>query len=1169
VSSELELGSGAAERGAAAVTRPWTDEQALAISRREGDLVLDAAAGSGKTSVLVERFVELVLRDEVDVGAILTITFTEKAAAEMRDRIRRRFRELGSVQHARATEGAYISTIHGFCARLLRAQALRAGIDPHFRVLDGWEAQRLADRAFEQALEALASDEPGALDLIAAYGPWGLRSSVLAVHAQLRSAGQLGPRLPLLPDPPDLDAVRQRLREAAAVLARELGGIGSPPAKVVDALDRLESCSELVEADEPWPGTVAALALPRGNGAALSTAASQEYAEALEEFRAACGHRWAARAHRLLDLLLGSFGVVYARLKRESSALDFDDLELLALELVRGDPELRERLRDRFERIMVDELQDTNRVQMELIDQLARGNLFMVGDAQQSIYGFRHADVELFRSRGQALGEVGARLELLTNFRSRPEILTAVNRVFEHELAPGFRPLRPGREEVVSAEPRVELLVADKGADWDYDGLASAWRVAEARALASRVAEVVHSGARPGEVVLLLRAATDMRVYERALEDRGIPTYVIGGRGYWSHPQVIDLVSYLRALANPRDQEAFYTVLASPLVGVSLDALVILAAAARAADRDPWWVVSDPEDRLDELEDGERERLARFATWFGSERVAAARLRVDQLIDRALERTGYDDAVLAMPGGQRRLANVRKLMRLGADQVTVSGDPLREFLELVRFRGWGGGDRAESEAPVEGDGLNAVRLMTIHRAKGLEFEIVCVADLGRGPHGRPELMRVGRDGRFGLRLNQPGTGRSEPALEYKALGDEQAAAESREERRLFYVAMTRARERLILSGAAKLDAWPANGGGGAMGWIGRSLVPEMAALAERREDGVHEGVEVRFVEEEGGSDEAGAPVPGLPSGATAAAVGPAGPAGAAAAGPAAPASALPAPPPAAPPLGVTEISYSALEEHRRCGYRFYAERVLRLPPVEDADGPPPGSGGSGMSAIERGLLVHSLLEGLDFRRPVVPVPALALPGLGAEEAEAILALVRAFTSSELCARLGRATSARSEQRFAFLLGDSTLPAQGILIRGVFDVIAVEPHGGTLVVDYKTDRLDGAEPQAVVESSYTVQRLVYALAALRAGAPSVEVVHTFLEQAGRPVVARFSASDAPELEGELAGLTAGMVAGEFEVSQAPHRALCRGCPAEGGLCSWPLALTRRAAPDQLF
>ncbi len=1135
--------------------REWTPEQLHAIERREGDLLLDAAAGSGKTSVLVERFVQMVLSDGVDVPAILTITFTDKAAAEMRERIRLRLRELGAEEEARATEGAFISTIHSFCARLLRLHALRAGIDPQFHVLDALEAQRLADAAFDQSLEELGEGEPGAVELIAAYTPLGLRGAILGVHGELRSRGELEPRLPPLPVAPDLDQARERLREAAAGLGRELGAIAAPAVRVVEALDRLDRCSGLLDSAEPWPGELTAFALPGGNGAALSTPACEAYTAALESFRAACEYPWAARAHRLLDLLLRSFGDRYTRSKREGFALDFQDLELLALRLLRDEPDVREGLRSRFERIMVDELQDTNHVQFGLIESLARGNVFTVGDAQQSIYGFRHADVELFESRGRRLDQQGARATLQTNFRSRPEILAVVNRCFAAELGESFRPLEAGRDAASEEEgSQVELLVADRGADWDSEALSTPWRVAEARALAARVGELLTEGAAAGDIVLLLRAATDMRVYERALEERGIPTYVIGGRGYWAHPQVVDMVAYLRALANPRDVEALYTVLVSPLVGISLSSLVILAASARAAGRDPWWLLQDPEDRLDEVEGADRERLASFAVWFARERQLAVRAGVEELIDRVLAQTGYDDAVLTMAGGQRRLANIRKLMRLGREQDGAAGDPLRDFLELVRFRsaGWSAFDASESEAPMEGEGLDAVRVMTIHRAKGLEFDIVCVADLGRTRPGRAELMRVGGDGRFGLRLARPGTGRREAALDYRALGDERLAAEADEERRLFYVAMTRARERLILSGAAKLDAWPNPPGGGPIAWLGPALVPGLAERAAAREDGVESGVRITFVADEQSIE------PPVVSPAAAAAIAP-------------PAELPPLPVPSASPVApVTEISYSSLEEHRRCGYRFYLERVLGVTPVDGREGL--NHRGEGLTGAQRGLIVHALLERLDYRRPVLPgqdgVGRAAGMALGQAETGSILTLVEGFIASDVCARLGRATSVRSEQSFSFLLGDG--PAQGqVLVRGVFDAIAQEPDGGTLVVDYKSDQLPGAEPEDVVARAYVAQRLIYGLAALRAGARSVEVIHLFLERPDRPAVARFAREEMAELEDQLSLLTADMVEGRFPVSPVPHRALCRGCPAEGGLCSWPLSMTRRESPDRLF
>jgi ATP-dependent helicase/nuclease subunit A len=284
---------------------------------------------------------------------------------------------------------------------------------------------------------------------------------------------------------------------------------------------------------------------------------------------------------------------------------------------------------------------------------------------------------------------------------------------------------------------------------------------------------------------------------------------------------------------------------------------------------------------------------------------------------------------------------------------------------------------------------------------------------------------------------------------------------------------------------------------------------------------------------------------------------------------------VPSPPPLSVPAPpVAALSYTSLAEYKRCGYRFYVERVLRLP-AEPGRGtgaePPPGV----LSPTERGTLVHALLERLDFRRPAVVTDAavaaaaarfgLTVPPGGADAAQ-IIELVDRFAAGELCRRLGRATGVRREERFRFLLGSR--PAE-ILIGGVFDVIAREPGGRTLIVDYKTDRLDGADPQALADTAYGTQRLVYALAALKAGADSVEVVHTFLELPQRPAVAHFTRAQLPTLETALESLAGGVLRREFTVTEAPHRGVCDGCPAEGGLCSWPLEMTRREAADRLF
>jgi len=1253
-----------------------TSEQERAVERRGEPLLVAAGAGSGKTSVLVERFVRAVREDGVAPGRILAITFTERAAGELQERVRERLWELGERAAARDTEAAFVTTFHGFCARLLRVHPLMAGLDPQFTILDEGLAGRVRRRAFAVALrDFLAGEHSEAVDLLAAYGVDRVRTIVEGVHAELRSRGRRRPRLPAPSQP-----------------AAEVEGV---------------------------------------------------------------------RACALLGELLEGFDRSYEALKRERGTVDFDDLELCARELLEEHGSVRREWSERFQMLMVDEFQDTNPRQLAILKALESGNLFTVGDELQSIYGFRHADVRLFRARRAELAEPqrspdragpadahgqaelweaieatgsadageraggGGSLELARNFRSRAPLLDVVNAVFGARFGARYTPLIASREDAgeegahQGGEPLVELLLTDKRG-WDAgaagedgppaggseqcrpaDGPPSArqahaagprWRLAEARMLAERVAELVASGrARAGEVAVLLRAVGDLEVYERALQERGLRTLASVG-GFWGRQQVGDLLAYLRALANPLDEQALYATLASPLVGCSSDALALLADAARARGGASVWETLrvGGEDLDARLPAGDRDALGRFRALFEAERRTASLRTISQLIERAIQASGYREHVLGLEWGERRLANVHKLLRLARRFEASEGRDLRGFLDHVaELRAATSG--AEPDAPVGGVEPDAVRLMSIHAAKGLEFPVVCVADLGRAQNvSVPDLLVDGD--RIGLRLLRLDGGEATPALDFEQLAEERKAAQAEEEERILYVAMTRARERLLLSGAVDFERWPQpRSGAPAISWLGPALVGDLPTIVRAPDEpvcdmavGVSGGARVRLrlntpqtappaarsepprrpAEPVEPVDRSGWPITGAGARLPVDARGRAGAASVGVAGAPEGAAALSdgvtrAPQPGAGvrsdgvarapqrgagagsdgvarapqrgagagsrrrvPLGKLEtLSYTTLGELERCGYRYYLERVLGMP--ENSSAGRDRSAAEGLSARARGTLVHRLLESVDFARPTDPSPKevsrvareLGLR-VGRRERDEVAALVGAAIGRAPCgsspagvaapveglargARVaqgeweapgervaaaegvapgegvtagpGSATGERvsvgegvapgervaaagrvsREQPFAFSLG----PHEP-LITGVIDLLAREADGGWMVLDYKSDRVAVDDDLSeLVEREYGIQRLIYALAVLRDGAPEVEIVHWFLQRPHDWVAARYGAGHREGLEARLAERIERARAGGFEVSEHPRRALCLTCPGRAGLCSW--------------
>ena len=505
------------EASVSTVTEPQAPnpEQAVAIDAG-GTVFVSAGAGTGKTTVIVERFVRAIERG-VDVGSILVVTFTERAAGELRSRIRARLLQSGRADLARELDGAWISTIHGFCHRLLRAYPAAAGIDPRFRVLDESQASVLRAEAFGAALAEFCSGEhPERIKLLATYGSDGLRRMLGGVAETLRAAGR---RLELgLQEEPDIE---QRVAELKAAAAAALAGTDGEPGAD-------EASARLARAVQLLDGKLHVDLLLDLSEIAVKGRGKERFA-AYEDLRLALEQTAlnvaAVRDRDLLQELLALFDAAYQRAKDAESALDFEDLQLRARDLLSNDEAVRGSERLRFRSIMVDEFQDTNRLQCEIVDQFDPEELFFVGDEFQSIYRFRHADVAVFRER--RAGSEGV-LPLRANYRSRPELLDVVNELFAADFGEDYQPLvAAGRFPDPAKGPAVELLVNDKRSYRDAGG---DWRRGEARAAARRVRELCDAGeATPGEIVFLFAAGTDAEVFEEEL--RTVRTADLPGGG--------------------------------------------------------------------------------------------------------------------------------------------------------------------------------------------------------------------------------------------------------------------------------------------------------------------------------------------------------------------------------------------------------------------------------------------------------------------------------------------------------------------------------------------------------------------------------------------------------------------------------------------------------------
>jgi ATP-dependent helicase/nuclease subunit A len=824
------------------------DEDARERVRTDLDrnFLVEAGAGTGKTRLLVDRIENLIASGRARLRHVVAITFTESAAAELRVAIRRRIETRrrardGAVRERflRAREDleiASVSTIHAFAADLLRERPVEARVDPGFDVADELTASLLRTRAWDRWMEAQRDAAPDVLRRAIELG--------LSL-AHLREAGDVLLRYRDVvtgsidpgPEPEDpiewLRRAEPHMRGCIAAVGRDCLDHDDKAVGDLQELGRvLETIAHLTPAEirrhvlgslkcriggrqGNWrPGTLRAI---KARLAGLT--------DDLEALRAAHGH-WLASG--VVDWL-GGYGTEYQALKAELGVLDFDDLLLLARNLLRDDRNVRRDLQTRYQAILVDEFQDTDPLQVEIVFFLAEdhpeaaawdqvmlraGKLFIVGDPKQSIYAFRRADIETYERVKGVLAVSGATEYITANFRSVKEILDGVNATFEGAMkAPGdgaYQPdyvaLAPSTQTRSTGDsPALVLLYPHMAGADDLD--MATLREAEAEALAAYLRHGVDSGlwtigadrrrAGFGDVALLFRGMSDVPVYEAALARYQIPYRVTSSRTFYVREEVGWLINVLTAIEHPTDPVAVWGALRSPLLGCSDREIYVHIAAGGVFD----YRLEIPRAVDDAAASGRPGR--------GVDGVAAAFaiLRelhearngwsVPRLVEEVLTRTQARTTFLLTPQGHQRVSNLNKIVTLARALEESGLLSLRAFVRWLRDMEHQAVDEAEPPTVEPGDDI--VRVMSIHAAKGLEFPIVVVPDLGRGPGGGPEHLLVDRvRGSFGTQIGRVGAHFLIQTRNYEDLKARQEHRDAAERLRLLYVAMTRAKEALVL-----------------------------------------------------------------------------------------------------------------------------------------------------------------------------------------------------------------------------------------------------------------------------------------------------------------------------------------------------------------------------------
>jgi ATP-dependent exoDNAse (exonuclease V) beta subunit len=763
----------------------FTPHQLEAIEYRSKDACVVAGPGSGKTTVLVERYRLLVERHLIDPHRILAVTFTEKAAANMKAKLAEQFRH--NDVRLRDVESGWVSTIHGFCARLLKENAIAAGIDPRFTVLDAREADDLQFACLNDALDELMAErrEEG-LALIGILQEPRIAGDLKSAYDGIRSAGITVEDVRAMASP-NAGVTPQSLALRLVQLVR-----GWP-----ERLTPLQATqrAELIA----WSQTLAAnagtdLREPIKAGPWNMRRVPQDERKALEALRDALSgaavDAHTARFRQIIFEVLGRFDELYRERRKERGTLDFNDLERRAIELLCQNKEVGARTGAHFRQIMLDEYQDINKQQELLIGMIRDKDVFFaVGDINQSIYGFRHARPDIFLAYQAEIEENGKhKAELFDNFRSRQEILRCVEALLNGAEGIEHRALRAGKSFSGKTHPSIEILrVLEESQDKENDKDESGRR--EARWIAHRIARLSDElPARFGDFAVLCRNSESMTPILSEFDRVGIP-YVCGRRqSFLLSREGLDITALLNTIANPRDAIALATVLRSYLVGIGDEALLRLRLLATSLTSGLNMAAHDPA-LLSDFAEEDRIKLERFTADLKRWRADQPVVPLDVLMVRMLGDCGFQWT----PG-------------------SVLGDNVEAFLQLARTKGaelslvdflrelesMEGAVSTESELSDEDQG-NRVQVMTAHAAKGLEFRVAIIAAMQKGTQRESAPVTFTPEHGLGIKWKDPSSKDGTKDSWARANSERLKQREREESNRLLYVAMTRAQEHLILS----------------------------------------------------------------------------------------------------------------------------------------------------------------------------------------------------------------------------------------------------------------------------------------------------------------------------------------------------------------------------------